>query len=79
MTDRTCRRAQIQLFVLRRLSSLNICRKLLQMLCPTTVTACIMKTDATHLDKLVRKAGSDLSAELDGQAQSCQTQILDTF
>ncbi|GAA6098691.1 atrial natriuretic peptide receptor 3 [Tachysurus ichikawai] len=64
------------MYFLGKLASFNICKKLLQMFYQTVVasaffyaTLCwggsIKKKDASHLDKLVKKAGSVVGTELD--------------
>ena len=75
-TDALCRKGNSRLYFLRRLASFNICRKLLQTFYQSVVASVLMyaavcwggalkKKDAARLEKLVRKAGSVVSTELE--------------
>ncbi len=69
-TDALYRKGQSRLFLLRRLRSLDICRKMLQMFYQSVVVSVlfyaavcwggsIKHKDARRLEKLVKRAGSD--------------------
>ncbi|XP_051785267.1 uncharacterized protein LOC127528438 [Erpetoichthys calabaricus] len=86
-TDDLCKRGQSRLYFLRRLASFNICNKMLQMFYQTVmasalfyVVVCwggsIKKRDASHLDKLVRKAGSTVGMELDSLTSVAERRVL---
>lgn len=75
-TDHLYKRGQSKLYLLRRLQSFNICRKLLWMFYQTVVTSVLFyavvcwggstsKKNSNRLDKLIRRAGSSVSMKLD--------------
>ncbi len=78
---------QSRLYFLRRLGSFNICQNLSQMLYQAVIASVlfyavvcwggsIKRRDATRLDKLVRKAGSVVGAELDTLTSVAEKRII---
>ena len=75
-TDAIYKKGQSRLYFLRRLRSFNVCSKLLEMFYQSVVASVLFyavvcwggstkKKDAGRLDRLVRKAGSVVGAELE--------------
>lgn len=85
-TDVLYRKGQSRLYFLRRLRSFNICQKLMQMFYQTVIASalfyavacwgtCIKKKDAQRLDRLVRKAGSVVGADLDSLTSVAERKV----
>ena len=86
-TDAVYKKGQSRLYFLRRLRSFNVCSKLLGMFYQSVVASVLFyavvcwggstkKRDAGRLDRLVRKAGSVVGAELESIASVAEKRTL---